>query len=105
MPVFVNGVKFRELPSIIRRSRRADRQLNNLGANEMRVLRVVVILLGLALLGLAGYAYFGDMDADPTEMRVPVELDLADPAANSTTPGAGTSPAGAEPTDGADGAD
>lgn len=74
----------------------------------MRLLRVMVILLGLALLGLAGYAYFGDMDADPVEIRVPVELDLADPTPAPAAPvtQAPATPAGAtEPTQGADGAD
>ncbi|WP_299358425.1 hypothetical protein [uncultured Paracoccus sp.] len=74
----------------------------------MRLLRVLVILLGLALLGLAGYAYFGDMDADPVEIRVPVELDLADPApapAAPITPTSATQAGATEPTQGADGAD
>ena len=46
----------------------------------MRLLRLVIILLILALLGLTGYAYLGDMAADPSEMRVPVELQLQAPA-------------------------
>ena len=74
----------------------------------MRLLRVLVILLGLALLGLAGYAYFGDMDADPVEIRVPVELDLADPTpapAAPVTQAPATRVGATEPTQGADGAD
>lgn len=42
----------------------------------MRLVGVIVVLLVLAIGGLAGYAYLGDMKAAPTEMRVPVELDL-----------------------------
>ena len=42
----------------------------------MRLVGLIVVLLVLALGGLAGYAYLGDMKAAPTEMRVPVELDL-----------------------------
>ena len=49
----------------------------------MRLLRVLATLLILGLLGLAGYAFFGDMAADPTEMRVPVELRLQDPDADT----------------------
>lgn len=42
----------------------------------MRLVGLIVVLLVLAIGGLAGYAYLGDMEAAPTEMRVPVELDL-----------------------------
>ena len=49
----------------------------------MRLLRVLATLLILGLLGLAGYTFFGDMAADPTEMRVPVELQLQDPDADT----------------------
>ncbi|WP_294931453.1 hypothetical protein [uncultured Paracoccus sp.] len=42
----------------------------------MRLLRVIVILLILAVGALAVYAYLGDMDPAPSEMRIPVELDL-----------------------------
>ncbi|WP_134679353.1 hypothetical protein [Paracoccus ravus] len=42
----------------------------------MRLLWVVVGLVILLLGGLTGYAYFGDMKADPRETRLPVELDL-----------------------------
>lgn len=57
----------------------------------MRLLRVIVVLLILALIGLAGYAYLGDMRSSPQEMRVPVQLDLgAAPAPASQEPGAAT---------------
>lgn len=55
----------------------------------MRMLRVIVFLLLAAFAGLAGYAYFGDMSADPRTMRVPVQLDLGDlTSAPAPTPGA-----------------
>ncbi|SEH61465.1 hypothetical protein [Paracoccus alkenifer] len=50
----------------------------------MRLLRVIVFLLVAALLALTGYAYFGDMSADPRTTRVPVRLDLG--AAPTTAP-------------------
>lgn len=52
----------------------------------MRTFKVAVALGILILLGLAGYAYFGDMSSDPAEMRMPVTLDL-------TAGGAGQPPA------------
>lgn len=81
----------------------------------MRLLKVVVVLGLLIIAGLAGYAYLGDMKADPQEMRVPVELDLGNDvsapaaavdkpsaaAANESTPqkGAGTDAATSGPDD------
>lgn len=67
----------------------------------MRLLRVLATLLILGLLGLAGYAYLGDMAADPTEMRVPVELQLQAPdAGTAVTPNAPvTAPATGAATD------
>lgn len=67
----------------------------------MRLLGLIVVLLVLAVGGLAGYAYLGDMKAAPTEMRVPVELDLgagqpsapADPATPAESPAAAEAPA------------
>lgn len=56
----------------------------------MRLLWVVVVLVILLIGGLTGYAYFGDMKADPRETRLPVELDLGMPAAS-------TAPTGVEP--------
>lgn len=67
----------------------------------MRLLGLIVVLVILALGGLAGYAYLGDMKAAPKEMRLPVELDLgatepaAEPAAAApaqTTEGAAAAP-------------
>ena len=66
----------------------------------MRLLRVVAVLVILLLGGLAGYAYFGDMRADPRETRLPVELDLGQPLpapapepAPAATPAVPTPPA------------
>ena len=66
----------------------------------MRLLRVLVVLLILLIGGLAGYAYFGDMQADPQETRLPIQLDLGSapaPAAvqDAAAPGT-TAPAGPE---------
>lgn len=57
----------------------------------MRLLRVIIVLVILAVAGLAGYAYLGDMRSAPTEMRVPVQLDLnaaqgSGPAVEAATP-------------------
>lgn len=41
----------------------------------MRWLTLIAAVLLAALAGLAGYAYLGDMEADPQEMRLPVPLD------------------------------
>lgn len=75
----------------------------------MRLLKVVVVLGLLIIAGLAGYAYLGDMKADPQEMRVPVELDLGNdvsppaPAAGEAAPAAASESASPEST-AADGA-
>ncbi|WP_169583269.1 hypothetical protein [Rhodobacter capsulatus] len=53
--------------------------------------KVILVLLLAAVLGTLGYAYFGDMTADPVEIRSPVALpDLAPAAA---VPAAAVSPA------------
>lgn len=75
----------------------------------MRLLAAVAVLVILGISGLLGYAYFGDMTADPQETRLPVQLDLGAPtpaapveAAASATgtgtgaPAAATSPAGSQ---------
>lgn len=62
----------------------------------MRMLRIILFLLVLGIIALTGYAYFGDMTADPRTMRVPVELDLgAQPGPAAATPSP-TAPAEAE---------
>lgn len=58
----------------------------------MRWLRIIIFLALAAVAGLFGYAYFGDMDAQPQAMRVPVELDLND-ASPAATPAAIPAPA------------
>lgn len=61
----------------------------------MRLLWVVVVLVILLLGGLTGYAYFGDMGADPRETRLPVELDLGVEPAATPAPVAGQQEAAA----------
>lgn len=68
----------------------------------MRLLRVIIFLLLAGFAGLAGYAYFGDMAADPQPMRVPVQIDLGSgPGAAPATPAAGAAPAAATPAEAA----
>lgn len=38
----------------------------------MRLLKVLVVLILAAVIGLAGYAYFGDMQPVRSEVRTPV---------------------------------
>jgi len=40
----------------------------------MRMIKVVVVLVLAGLIGLVGYAYFGDMDPNRTEIRSPLQL-------------------------------
>lgn len=40
----------------------------------MRLLKLLVVLILAGLIGLAGYAYFGDMEPDQEEMRTPVAV-------------------------------
>ena len=46
----------------------------------MRLLKVLGILILAVVLGLAGYAYFGDMDPVRIEVRNPVQGTPAAPA-------------------------
>ncbi|MGO4854689.1 hypothetical protein [Phaeovulum sp. W22_SRMD_FR3] len=39
-----------------------------------QILRAIFILVILAAIGLAGYAYFGDMKPLPQDQSIPVEL-------------------------------
>lgn len=63
----------------------------------MRLLRVIIFLAVAGVIALVGYAYLGDMTADPRPIRVPVELDLgtAAPAPPSPAPAAQPAPAAA----------
>jgi len=45
-----------------------------------RIFKAIFVLLLLAVLGTLGYAYFGDMNADPVEARSPVSLPNLAPA-------------------------
>lgn len=59
----------------------------------MRLLRVIAVLVILLLGGLTGYAYFGDMQADPQETRLPVELDLGSAPVPAAVPAEAPAPA------------
>ena len=66
----------------------------------MRLLRVIIFLVVAGVIALVGYAYFGDMTADPRPIRVPVELDLNVPAPSAPeTPPAQPAAAPEEPSD------
>lgn len=41
----------------------------------MWILKLFLALLIMAAIGLTAYAYLGDMDPDPKEMRNPVQLE------------------------------
>lgn len=41
----------------------------------LRLLKVLLVLVVLAGIAVVGYAYFGDLDPDRTEVRQPVTLD------------------------------
>lgn len=57
----------------------------------MRLLRVIIFLVVAGVIALVGFAYFGDMTADPRQIRVPVQLDLGVPPA--AAPAAAAQPA------------
>ena len=46
----------------------------------MRLLKILVVLIVLAFVALAGYAYLGDMGPRQQEMRKPVSQDTGTPA-------------------------
>ena len=59
-----------------------------------RMIKAILVLLLAAVLGTLGYAYFGDMTADPVEIRSPVALpDLAPAVAPAPAAPAAASPA------------
>lgn len=41
----------------------------------MRLAKILAVLLVAAVLGLIGYAYLGDMEPQPQEIRQPVTLE------------------------------
>ncbi|WP_197054851.1 hypothetical protein [Paracoccus sp. PAMC 22219] len=53
----------------------------------MRMLKLLVVLILAGLIGLAGYAYFGDMAPTRQEVRSPLQLDA--PAAEQPAEAAG----------------
>ncbi|MEV8465566.1 MULTISPECIES: hypothetical protein [Meridianimarinicoccus] len=40
----------------------------------MRLVKIISVLLLLAVLGLVGFAYLGDLSPAQTETRIPVDL-------------------------------
>jgi len=52
----------------------------------MRMLKLLVVLILAGLIGLAGYAYFGDMAPNRREVRMPLQMDA--PAPDAATPAA-----------------
>lgn len=50
----------------------------------MRLLKLVVVLILAALIGIVGYAYLGDMDPVRKEVRSPVTGGSAGPPAGAT---------------------
>ncbi|MDO5369796.1 hypothetical protein [Paracoccus sp. (in: a-proteobacteria)] len=59
----------------------------------MRLLRVIIFLAVAGVIALVGYAYFGDMTADPRPIHVPVELDLNLPPATAPAAAPAVAPA------------
>ncbi|MDB6181528.1 hypothetical protein [Paracoccus fistulariae] len=51
----------------------------------MRLLKVLVALILLAVIALAAYAYFGDMEPSRTETREPIAVGAGDAAPAQTT--------------------
>ncbi|MFC3167896.1 MULTISPECIES: hypothetical protein [Paracoccus] len=51
----------------------------------MRLLKVLVVLILAAVIGLVGYAYFGDMQPVRSEVRSPIAGAPAAPAAGTET--------------------
>lgn len=51
-----------------------------------RIFKAILVLLVAAVLGTLGYAYFGDMSAEPVEIRSPVALPDLAPAPAAVAP-------------------
>ena len=52
----------------------------------MRLLKVLLALAILAIAGLSGFAYLGDMTPERREMRVPITLEAGGAVAGRATP-------------------
>ena len=52
----------------------------------MRLLKLIVALILLGVAGLAGYAYFGDMEPRRAETRTPIAGPSATPAPAADAP-------------------
>lgn len=93
----MNGVIFPETPVIIPLQRQENRDAaggmsrirprrrrmdgrERRGHNKKvptmgRVLRAILVVIVIGLLGVAGFAYLGDMSPQPAQQRLPVNLD------------------------------
>lgn len=40
----------------------------------LNIIKLLIVLVILGMIGIAGYAYLGDMAAQPVPTRVPVDL-------------------------------
>ncbi|TJZ93002.1 hypothetical protein FA743_05780 [Paracoccus gahaiensis] len=65
----------------------------------MRKLKLLVVLILAGLIGLAGYAYFGDMAPARHEVRSPLALDQAPPATAAPAASTADAPAADAPAD------
>ncbi|MGZ3216954.1 hypothetical protein [Paracoccus sp. T5] len=59
----------------------------------MRMLKLLVVLILAALIGLAGYAYFGDLTPTRTEVRRPLDPAAAPAATPAPAPATDAEPA------------
>lgn len=41
-----------------------------------RIFKVLLLLFAVAMAGLTGFAYFGDLSPEQSEIRKPVQLDV-----------------------------
>jgi len=55
----------------------------------MRKIKLLVVLILAGLIGLAGYAYFGDMAPSRTQVRSPLQLNAPAETARTTAEPAG----------------
>lgn len=55
----------------------------------MRLLKLLVVLILAAVIGLVGYAYLGDMEPSRTETRQPIPMATGAPATDAAAEGTG----------------
>lgn len=59
----------------------------------MRLIKVLAVLILAVLIGLVGYAYFGDMEPVQHEVRTPLAAGTGAPASEATPDAAEAAPA------------